>query len=253
MKTIGILGGMSWESTAIYYRLVNEEVRRCRGGLASAPMLITSFDFDRVARLQREGDWTELARWLCDEALKLEVAGADAVLVATNTMHKVAPEIERALAVPLLHIAEVTAHALKHAGITHAALLGTRFTMTPGFYTERLARHGIACELPEQADQATVHAIIFDELCQGHVREASRRAMQRIAATLAERGAQALVLGCTELTMLIDGSHVGLPVFDTTALHARAAARFVLAETSAAKEGRADPAVSRRETGHVDA
>jgi aspartate racemase len=230
MKTIGLLGGMSWESTVPYYRLVNEAVRDALGGLHSAKVLLLSVDFHELETMMREGDWDDVGRDLARAGATLEAAGADFLVLCTNTMHRVAPSIEAAVRIPLLHIADPTAEAIRRAGHTKVGLLGTRFTMEQDFYRNRLERsHGIGVLVPPVDDWDAIHRIIFDELCLGIVRDASRDAYRRVIAELAARGAQAVVLGCTEIAMLVGPADSPVPLFDTTALHARAAARLALA------------------------
>ncbi len=228
MKSIGLIGGMSWESTALYYQVINREVARRLGGLRSARIQLCSLDFEDVVRRQKSGAWDELARLLADAGRGLEHAGADCVLIGTNTMHRVAPEVQAALGVPLLHIADVTGHAINAAGCRRVALLGTRYTMEQRFYVERLARQGIECVVPEAGHRDEVHRVIFDELCQGIVRDASREALRDIVAHQVARGADGVILGCTELPMILDQAHVDVPLFDTTRLHALAAVDFAL-------------------------
>lgn len=228
MKTIGLIGGMSWESTVLYYQVINREVSRRLGGLHSACCNLVSLDFEDIATRQRAGDWDGMARTLSHAARQLEAGGADCVLIGTNTMHLVAPTVQGAIGVPLLHIADVTAQAIRSQGLRKVGLLGTRITMEQPFYRERLAAHGIACVVPDEAGRAEVHRIIFDELCKGHFNPVSRQALQVICAELAERGAEGVVLGCTELPLILCDDDVPLPLFDTTTLHACAAVDFAL-------------------------
>ena len=229
MKTIGMIGGMSWESTVPYYRLVNEAVARRLGGLHSAKVLLASVDFAEVEAMQRGGDWAAAARLLADTARSLERAGADFLVVCTNTMHKVADEIEGAVGIPLLHIADATAAEVKARGLSKVGLLGTRFTMEQDFYKARLrGRHGIEALVPAEADRAIVHRVIYDELCLGKVLDPSRGEYRRIIRGLVEQGAQGVVLACTEIPMLVGAADSPVPVFDTTALHARTAAEWAL-------------------------
>ena len=228
MKSIGLIGGMSWESTALYYQIINREVARRLGGLRSARIHLCSLDFEDVVQRQKSGAWDELARMLADAGRHLEQAGADCVLIGTNTMHRVAPEVQSGLAVPLLHIADVTAQAIVAAGCRSVALLGTRYTMEQTFYVERLARYGIECVVPMAAHRDEVHRVIFDELCQGVVSEQSRENLRDIVAHQVARGAEGVILGCTELPMILDQAHVDVPLFDTTRLHALAAVDFAL-------------------------
>lgn len=228
MKTIGILGGMSWESSAQYYALINRAVRDARGGIVSAPILLHSFDFDAVAALQRAGEWEQLGDMLGKAAAGLERAGADAILIATNTMHLVAPQVEAAISVPLIHIADPLGKALSKAGHSRIGLLATRFTMEQPFYAERLARHGLDILVPEEDTRIELHRIIFDELCAGQILDPSRQNYQQAIASLEAQGASAIALACTEIMLLIQTQHSAVPLFDTTALHCAAAVDFVL-------------------------
>lgn len=229
MKTLGLLGGMSWESTVPYYRQINEAVKARLGGLHSARLVLYSVDFHDVERLQHAGDWEAAGAMLANAARALERAGAEIIVLCTNTMHRVAPAIERAVALPLLHIADPTAEAIKAAGLRAVGLLGTRFTMEQDFYRERLRdRHGLGVLVPDAADREIVHRIIYEELCLGITQEASRAEYRRIMASLAARGAQAIILGCTEITLLVSAADAEVPLFDTTALHAQAAAAHAL-------------------------
>jgi len=229
MKTIGLIGGMSWESTALYYQLINREVGARLGGLRSARLQLCSLDFETVVAGQRRGAWDELAALLADAARRLEAAGADCILIGTNTMHRVADAVQAAVAIPLLHIAEVTARAIRAAGRRRVVLLGTRYTMEQGFYVEHLARHGIACVIPDPDERAEVHRVIFDELCRGVVDAASRRRLRAIVQRGLAAGGDGVVLGCTELSLLLDRGDVGTALFDTTRLHAQAAVDFATA------------------------
>ena len=230
MKSIGLIGGMSWESTLLYYRIINREVARRRGGLRSAPMQIASLDFEEIAIRQRRGAWDEMAAILSRSARQLVSAGAACVLICTNTMHRVAPEVRQAIPVPLLHIGEITARAIRQAGMVRVALLGTRFTMEQDFYADVLRGHGIDCLTPDADGRETVHRIIFDELCRGEVRDESRLALLAVIDDLVARGAQGVVLGCTELPLILSPGDRGIPLFDTTRLHALAAVDFALDE-----------------------
>jgi len=230
LKTIGLIGGMSWESTVPYYRQINETIKERLGGLHSAKIVLYSLDFHDVERLQHAGDWEAAGALLADAARSLEAAGADFLVLCTNTMHKVAPAIEAAVAIPLLHIADPTATAIKRAGHATVGLLGTRFTMEQPFYRERLSeRHGLQVIVPNTEDRDTIHRIIYDELCLGTVLPESRRAYRRVMESLAAQGAQAIILGCTEISLLVGEQDSELPLFDTTAIHARAAAEWALA------------------------
>jgi aspartate racemase len=230
MKTLGLLGGMSWESTAVYYRLLNQGVAARLGGLHSAPLVLHSVDFAPVAARQAAGDWTGAAAQLAAVAQGLQRAGAQGLVLATNTMHKVADAIAAAVpGLPLLHIADATAAALQAAGVRRAALLGTRFTMEDDTIVRaRLVSHGLAIDVPAPDDRALMHRVIYDELVRGIVAPASRAAVVALIARQAEAGAQAVILGCTEIGLLIDAACSPLPVFDTTVLHAQAAVDWML-------------------------
>ncbi len=229
MKTIGIIGGMSWESSAQYYRQINRGVRDRLGPAHSAQILMHSLDFGPIAEAQAAGDWDELAEVLADSARSLEAGGADCVLLATNTMHKLAEAVEDATDLPFIHIADPAADAACEAGITRVALLGTAFTMEQPFYRERLEEHhSLDVIVPDDADRAEVHRIIYDELIAGHINDASREAYREIIARLIQEGAQGVILGCTEIGLLIDQSDSDVPLFDTTKLHAEAAVEFAL-------------------------
>ncbi len=229
MRTLGLIGGMSWESTLPYYRIINEAVRDRLGGLHSAKLLLHSLDFAEIAELQKRGDWPQAAQRLAAAACGLRDAGAEAILICTNTMHLVAPQVEAAAGIPLLHIADATATQVHRAGLTRVGLLGTRFTMEQAFYRDRIAGHGIEVIVPDDAQRARIHEVIFDELCQGQVRDASRDDYCGIMSDLARRGAQGIVLGCTELGMLVGCGDTALPVFDTCRIHAEYAAEWALA------------------------
>ncbi|MCG9083614.1 aspartate/glutamate racemase family protein [Laribacter hongkongensis] len=228
MKTLGLIGGMSWESTATYYRLLNEHAKAALGGLHSARLVLVSVDFAEVEALQARGDWDAAGALLARACRQLEAAGADAVVLCTNTMHKVAPAMQAATDLPFLHIGDATAAAIRAAGLDCVGLLGTRFTMEQDFYRARLEARGIRVLVPEADDRATVHRIIYDELCLGDIRPASRTAYLDIIGRLAAAGAQGVVLGCTEIPLLVSAGDTSLPLFDTTALHARFAADFAL-------------------------
>ena len=229
MKTIGLIGGMGWESTIPYYRHINQTVQQQLGGLHSAKLVLVSVDFHGIERLQHAGDWAAAGALLAEAARALARAGADCVVLCTNTMHKVAAAIESAVAIPLLHIADPTATAIKAAGITTIGLLGTRFTMEQDFYRARLAtRHGLKVLVPDAPDRDTVHRTIYDELCRGQILPTSRGAYRAIIAKLVAQGAQAIILGCTEISLLVDATDATVPLFDTTAIHARHAAEWAL-------------------------
>lgn len=228
MKTIGLIGGMSWESTVTYYQILNRAVQQRLGGFHSARVLLDSVDFAEIEALQSSGDWDESARLLAGAARRLEGAGADLVLICTNTMHKVAPQVQAAIGVPLLHIADATADALRAAGVDTVALLGTKYTMCQDFYKERLISAGIRVLIPEAPDVELINQMIFNELCLGILRDGSRRAFLRVIDSLAQRGAQGVILGCTEIGLLISQADTPLPVFDTTQIHAARAAELAL-------------------------
>ena len=228
-----MIGGMSWESTADYYRIINTEVRRMLGGLHSARLLLYSFDFEPIEALQSAGKWNELAESLVEVALGLEIGGAEILLICTNTMHKVADQVESAVTIPLLHIADAAGAEVISLGKKRVGLLGTRFTMQEDFYAGRLREnHGIDVLVPKPEHQDTVHRIIYEELCLGEVREDSRKRVTDIISDLTRRGADAVLLGCTELPILVGDSDCGVPVLDTTALHAKAAVNQSLAPPS---------------------
>ena len=229
MKTIGLLGGMSWESTELYYRWINEETRNRRGGLHSAPIAMVSVDFEEIEKLQHAGDWEQAGEVLADRARRIESAGADFLLICTNTMHKVAEQVEEAISIPLLHLADATAARIKRAGMGTIGLLGTAFTMEQDFYRGRLEGQGIKVLVPSQADRDIVHRIIYEELCLGQVRDESRREYLRIIDLLAGQGAQGVIEGCTEIVMLVQQPHTSVPLFDTTAIHAQEAVKLALA------------------------
>jgi aspartate racemase len=230
VKTIGLIGGMSWESTAEYYRLLNEFVRNRLGGLHSAKCVLYSVDFAEIEQLQVEGRWTEAGEILAAAAESLERAGVDMVLICTNTMHKVADHVQAAVSVPLLHLADATADAVRAAGVRRVGLLGTAFTMEQDFYRGRLEAGGLDVRVPDAEGRALVHRVIYEELCLGEVREESRWAYRRIIDDLVAAGAEGIVLGCTEIELLIGPADSPVPVFPTARLHARAAVDAALAE-----------------------
>lgn len=232
MKTIGLIGGMSWESTIPYYRQINETVKARLGGLHSARIVLYSVDFHDIERLQHAGRWDEAGDLLAQAALSLAAAGADFLVLCTNTMHKVADAIESAVDIPLLHIADPTAAEIKRAGMKNVGLLGTRFTMEQGFYRDRLSQqHGIGVLVPDEADRETVHRIIYEELCLGVIRDRSRDHYRAIIQRLVDRGAEGVILGCTEISLLVAPEDASVPLFDTTGLHALQAAELALAES----------------------
>lgn len=229
MKTIGLIGGMSWESTIPYYRQINETIKERLGGLHSAKLVLYSVDFHEIERLQHAGNWDAAGAILAEAARSLEAAGAAFLVLCTNTMHKVASSIEAAVTIPLLHIADPTATEIKRAGHSIVGLLGTRFTMEQAFYRDRLSeRHGLLVIVPDSEDREIVHRIIYEELCLGVVKSASRTEYRRIMGWLASQGAQAIILGCTEISLLVNQQDSAVPLFDTTAIHARMAAEEAL-------------------------
>lgn len=231
-KIIGLLGGMSWESSAEYYRIINQAVRARLGGLASARCLMWSFDFAEIEALQHAGKWEEATALLIEAAQRLERGGADFALICTNTMHRMADAVQAAIAIPLLHIADPTAERIKTQGFRRVGLLGTAFTMEQDFYKGRLVtRHGLEVLVPDAADRALVHRVIYEELVQGRVEEASRQAYRAVMARLVAAGAEAIILGCTEIMLLVGEGEgdASVPLFDTTAIHAEAAVERALA------------------------
>lgn len=224
MKTIGLIGGMSWESTVTYYQVINKIVNQELGGLHSAKILLYSVDFAEIEKCQADGDWDKSADILSAAARNLEKAGADFIVICTNTMHKVAPQIQSKIGIPILHIAEATADELKRCNITKVALLGTKYTMTQDFYKEKLTRAGITVLIPDEQEIETVNNIIYQELCLGIISEISKEKYRDIIKALARRGAEGVILGCTEIGMLIRQQDTDLPVFDTTRIHASKAA-----------------------------
>ena len=229
MKTIGLLGGMSWESTALYYQWINELVKNELGGLHSAQIAMVSVDFQGIEELQHRGEWNEAGEVLSKAAKQIEAAGADFLLICTNTMHKVAPQIEAAIQIPLLHIADATADEIKKQGLKTIGLLGTNFTMEQDFYAGRLAdKHGLKVLIPEKNDREIVHRVIYDELVLGEVKDASRTEYLRIMDQLKDEGAEEVIEGCTEIVMLVQQKHTAIPLFDTTAIHVRKAVETAL-------------------------
>ena len=231
MKTIGMLGGMSWESTASYYKALNEGVKHSLGGLHSAKICMMSVDFSKIEALQHQGDWQQTAKLLTKAAKSVEVGGADFLLICTNTMHKVADEIASNITIPILHIADATAEQLKHDNITRVGLLGTQFTMEQNFYKERLTnKHNIEVLIPEPNERKRVHEVIYSQLCQGIIDDDSRADYIRIIERLFAQGAQAIILGCTEIALLVKSQHTQVPLYDTTKIHAEAAVKLALAK-----------------------
>ncbi len=229
MKTIGMIGGMSWESTATYYSLLNQGVKQAKGGLHSAKVILNSVDFAEVEALQRSGDWQANADILCQAAQSIERAGADFVLIATNTMHKVADQVEEAVSIPLLHIADATGDELKRQGISKVGLLGTAFTMEQEFYKQRLVdKFGIEVVVPNGVQRKLVHDIIYNELCLGQINRRSKDDYLTIIDDLAEKGVEGVILGCTEIGLLVQQDDTRTPLFDTVDIHVQAAVREAL-------------------------
>lgn len=229
MKTIGLLGGMSWESTSHYYRFINQGVNSRLGGLHSAQIVMLSIDFQPLESLIQQGDWRLCGKFLTDSAKKIEAAGADFLLICTNTMHKVAEEVASGIDIPLLHICDAAAERIKEEKMDTVGLLGTRFTMEEKFYAGRLQqKHGLKVLTPEIDDRKIVHDVIFDELCRGEIHDSSRENYLRIIESMRDRGAKAVIAGCTEIGMLVEQRHTELPLFDTTEIHAAQAVRFAL-------------------------
>ena len=223
-KTIGLLGGMSWESTATYYRELNEGIKTKLGGLHSAKICMVSVDFEEIEKLQHIGDWDGTAVILSEAAMAIEKGGADFLLICTNTMHKVAPQIEANISIPVLHIVDATAQRLREAGIKKVGLLGTRFTMEQDFYKGRLVeKYGIDVIVPNEPEREDVHSVIYNELCLGTIDQNSREKYLKIIAQLAANGAEAVILGCTEIALLVKQNHTATPLYDTTAIHAEQA------------------------------
>ncbi|GAA3442412.1 aspartate/glutamate racemase family protein [Planomonospora venezuelensis] len=231
-RTIGLIGGMSWESSAEYYRLLNEEVRRRLGGHHCARSLMLTVDFAEVEAMQRAGDWAAAGRLLAGAAGTLEAGGAEMVLLCTNTMHRVAEEIEAVLTVPFVHLVDATAERITAAGVTTAGLLGTRFTMEMDFYRDRMRRHGIEVVVPDEPGRTLVHDVIYRELTRNRIEESSRQAYRRVIADLAARGAEGVILGCTEITLLVGPQDSPVPVFDSTRIHVERAVDLALAGTA---------------------
>ena len=228
MKTIGLIGGMSWESTAVYYRLLNEMARDRLGGLHSAKILLWSFDFAEIESLQASGDWNRGKEEMIQAALKLERGGAECLLICANTMHMMADEVEGAISIPLIHIADAAAKAALRCGVKRPLLLGTRITMERDFFRERLKRHGIEAIVPEEGDRGIVHSVIYDELCRGVIRRESKTKYLEIVNNMRKEGMDGVILGCTEIGLLMGPDDVDIPVLDTTPIHAEAAMDFAL-------------------------
>ena len=228
MKTIGLIGGMSWESTISYYQFINETIKEKLGGLHSAKILLYSVDFVEIENYQASGDWDKSAEVLSQIAQNLEQAGADFIVICTNTMHKVAPQIQKTISIPILHIAQATADALLENGIKKVGLLGTKYTMTQDFYKEKLFEAGLDVVIPDQAGVEEVNRIIYDELCLGQIEESSKQAYLAIIDDLKNAGAEAVILGCTEIGLLVKQEDTDVPLFDTTAIHAKKAAKVAV-------------------------
>lgn len=223
MKTIGLIGGMSWESTAVYYRLINEKVSSLLGGLHSAKIILSSVDFAEIEQYQLLGDWEKAGQALGIEAQKLEQAGADFIVICTNTMHKVAPIIQGSISIPLLHIADATAEKIKDKKIKTIGLLGTKYTMEQDFYKENIIQHGIQVIVPQIEERAEINRIIYEELCLGKINQSSKEYYVQAIQQLIDAGAEGIILGCTEIGLLVNDGDVKVPIFDTTSIHAKAA------------------------------
>lgn len=230
MKTIGLLGGMSWESTLTYYKVINEVIKERLGGLHSAKCILYSVDFEEIRQCQSSGDWHKSAKILKDAALALERAGADFVVICTNTMHKIIPDIQDQIGIPFIHIAEVTAEAIKHRNLNCVALLGTKYTMEQEFYKQVLIKHGIEVVIPEEKERQLIDDVIFGELCLGQIKSESKQAYLDIMNRLQQAGAQGMILGCTEIGLLVEQEDIQVPVFDTAIIHAQAVALAALAD-----------------------
>ncbi len=230
MKTIGLIGGMSWQSTVPYYRLINEIVSQKLGGLHSAKLILWNMDFEAIASLQRQDRWQEAGEVMADVALRLQQAGAESIVICTNTMHKLVPDMQPHLQIPILHIADATAQVIRQAGLRKVGLLGTRFTMEDSFYVSHLREHyGLEVITPDAAARQLVHNVIFNELCVGEEKATSRAQYREIMAALVQQGAEGIIFGCTEIAMLVDQTDAAVPVFDTTTLHASYSAEWALA------------------------
>lgn len=227
MKTIGLIGGLSWESSREYYRIINEDVKKRLGGLHSAKCIMYSFDLEDIAKLQREGKWAESTKLMVDAAQRLELAGADFIVICTNSMHKVFDEMQKSVKIPILHIVDVTAEKIKKMGIKKVGLLGTKYTMEEDFYKGRLLKkHGIEVIIPDEKERQIVHDVIYSELCIGKINNASREEFKKIIANLVKNGAEGVILGCTEIPLLIKQEDCKVPLFDTTEIHAKAAVEY---------------------------
>jgi aspartate racemase len=230
MKIIGLIGGMSWESSLEYYRIINERIKQKLGGLHSAKSLMYSVDFEEIEKLQRLGNWGEATKLMIDAAKKLECGGADFVVICTNTMHKMAEEMQQSITIPILHIADATAEKIRTAGYKKVGLLGTRFTMEENFYKGRLIeKYNLEVLIPDEAERQFVHDVIYKELCLGTIQQNSKNRFKAIIDNLSKKGVQAVILGCTEIPLLIKQEDVSVPLFDTTRIHAESAVDFALA------------------------
>ncbi len=229
MKTIGLIGGMSWESSHEYYRIVNETVKEMLGGLHSAKSLMYSFDFEEIESLQHQGDWQELTRLMIDAAKRLEEGGADLVVICTNTLHKVAEAVKESIKIPLVHIADVTAEKIKETGLQKIGLIGTKFTMEEDFYRVRLSKnYGLEVLIPEEKERQVIHDIIYNELVIGDIKQSSKKQYLSFIQNLEKKGAEGIILGCTEIPLLIKQEDVDIPLFDTTTIHAKSAVEYAL-------------------------
>jgi aspartate racemase len=231
MKTIGLIGGMSWESSLLYYQIINQRVKEKLGGHHSAKSLMYSVDFHEIKTLQHQGKWDDATKIMIDSAQKLEAGGADLLVICTNTMHKMAKEVEESVSIPLLHIADSTAHTIVKDGLKKVALLGTAFTMEQDFYKGRLVeKFGLEVIVPDETERMVIHDIIYQELCLGIINEESRQSYIKIINNLSRQGAEAIILGCTEITLLISQHHCSIPIYDTTRIHAESAVDYALRE-----------------------
>jgi aspartate racemase len=231
MKTIGLIGGMSWESSLEYYRIVNESIKERLGGFHSAKCIMYSVDFEEIEKLQHQGKWDQATDLMIDAARRVEKGGADFVVICTNTMHKMADDVQESINIPLLHIADVTAEKIKEKGMQKVGLLGTRFTMEEDFYRLRLQeKHGLEVIIPDEEERQTIHSILYSELVMGEIKEISKETFQKIIGNLVARGAEGVILGCTEIPLLVKQEDYEIPLFDTTAIHARAAVEYALEE-----------------------
>lgn len=229
MRTIGLIGGMSWESSQEYYRIINETVKERLGGLHSAKIIMYSVDFEEIEKLQHQGKWKELTELMIDAAQRVEKAGADFVVLCTNTMHKMADEVQKNIKIPLLHIADATAEKIKEKGLGQIGLLGTKFTMEENFYKGRLKeKHGLDLIIPSEEERQIVHDVIYKELCIGEIKQSSKEQFKKIIQNLVSNGAEGIILGCTEIPLLIKQEDVEVPLFDTTMLHAKAAVEYAI-------------------------